>query len=247
MPDTRHSKLHAEDLANSIRSELNKALESDSMINKLVSALKTTLIHEITPIITRKVTENVREYFDFEIQTRDERIAKLETTVQTLLDQQDESEQYSRRNCLIFHGLEEREEENTSETIINLCEEKLGVKLNMKDIDRSHRMGPSREKKRRGVIVKFTNYHTRDQIYKSRKKLRNVQSDAIYIHESLTKIRTDLFWKVKTKFREKLEALWTQDGRILCVTKHTKKRVALTKESDMHRLSKADSQVTSNT
>ena len=61
----------------------------------------------------------MREYVDFELKTRDDHIASLEADIQTLLDQQDESEQYSRRNCLIFHGIEERENENTSDTIIN--------------------------------------------------------------------------------------------------------------------------------
>ena len=57
-PVTRNSKLQAEELSDSIRTELNRALESDDMINKMVSALTKTLVDEITPIITKKVTEN---------------------------------------------------------------------------------------------------------------------------------------------------------------------------------------------
>ena len=220
---TRSSKIQAEELASSIRTELNRALDSDTVTAKLVSALKKTLIDEMTPIITKNVTENVREYFDFEIQTRDTRIASLEKKIENLLDQQDEAEQYSRRNCLIFHGLEEKVNENTDETVIKLCEEKMNVKINPRDIDRSHRIGPSKDKKNRGVIVKFTNYKTRDQIYKNRKKLRSSQEGAIFVHESLTKTRSELFWKVKSKYKDMIEALWTQDGRILCILKHTKK------------------------
>lgn len=238
-PVTRHSKLQAEELSDNIRNELNKALESESLTNKMVSALKKTLVDEITPIITQKVTENVREYVDFELKTRDEHIACLEASIQTLLDQQDESEQYSRRNCLVFHGLVESENENTNDTIINLCDEKLNIKLNDKDIDRSHRLGPIKEKKCRGVIVKFMNYDTRGQIYRSRTKLRNTQKDAIFVHESLTKTRSELFRKVKFKYKDHLEAIWTQDGRILCVTKSTKKRISITKEDHLEKLKKA--------
>ena len=220
-PNTRN-KLQTEEITNAVRTELNRALGSDEIANKLVSALQKTLIEEITPIITKKVTENIREYIEFELQSRDNLITSLETKIQTLLDQQDETEQYSRINCLVFHGVEERENENTNETIISLCDKKLGIKLSERDIDRSHRVGPSKEKKSRGVIVKFTNYQARDQIYKKRKLLRTSQDGAIYIHESLTRLRSELFRKVKNNFRDVLEALWTQDGRILCIHKQSK-------------------------
>ena len=62
--------------------------------------------------------------------------------------------------------------------------------------------------------------------------------EEIYIHESLTKKRTELFWKVKSQFRDNLEALWTQDGRIRAIEKHTKKRITITTESDLKKLSK---------
>ena len=86
--------------------------------------------------------------------------------------------------------------------------------------------------------MKFTNYHVRDQIYKNRRKMRNLHDEAIYIHESLTRKRTDLFWKVKTHYKDCTEAIWTQDGRILAISKHTKKRVTITKEGDLQKLRK---------
>ena len=235
-PVTRNAKQHTEELTNNIRCELNRVLESDDLLKRLVNALKTTLVDEITPIITKNVTENVREYIDFELQSRDEHIATLENKVQILLNQQDEAEQYSRRNCLIFHGIEESENENTNDKIMALCEQKLKVKVDCKDIDRSHRLGPRKDKKSRGVIVKFTSYNTREQIYRNRKKLRGSKDGAIFVHESLTKYRSELFWKVKSKFKDELEAIWTQDGRILCIDKSTKKRVSITKDSDLRKL-----------
>lgn len=239
MTTTRSLKLQAEELTNNIRDELNRALESDTLINKLVSVLKKTLIEEITPMITKKISENLREYIDFELQARDTQISVLETKMQSSLDQQDESEQYSRRNSLIFNGIKEVLNENTNETIIKMCAEKLDIALDAREIDRSHRLGQSKEKRNRGVIVKFTNYHVREKIYSNRRKLRHCQDEAIYIHESLTRRRTELFWKVKTKYREQVEALWTQDGRILAISKQTKKRITMTTEGDLHKLSKA--------
>ena len=215
MANTRNSKLQAEELHNTIRTEIDKVLESNAVACKLVSAIKQTLIDEVTPIITEKVTESLRENIDFEMQTRDTRIASLEKHIESLLDQQDESDQYSRRNCLIFHGINENVNENTDETVIKLCADKLNIVVDSTDIDRSHRFGPSKENKTRGVIAKFTNYRIRNEIYRNRKKLRNLQGGGIYVHESLTKTRTELFWKIKTKYSNHIEALWTQDGRIL--------------------------------
>ena len=78
--------------------------------------------------------------------------------------------------------------------------ENLDLALDAREIDRSHRLGQSKEKRNRGVIVKFTHYHLRDKIYKNRRKLRHRQDEASYIHESPTRRRTELFWKVKTKY-----------------------------------------------
>ena len=70
-----------------------------------------------------------------------------------------------------------------------------------KDIERNHRLGPSKEKKNRGVIIKLTNYDTPDQIYKTRKNLEILQEGAVFAHESLTKTRSGLFPEVKPNSR----------------------------------------------
>ena len=68
----------------------------------------------------------------------------------------------SMRNNLIFYNIQESDEENTTEKILSLMEEKLVIKdakAKVK-IDRSHRLGRKRsnESKPRPIVVKFNFY-----------------------------------------------------------------------------------------
>ena len=47
-------------------------------------------------------------------------------------------EQYSRRNCILIHGIAENKEENTDQQAIDFINDNLDIKIS---IDRSHRIG----------------------------------------------------------------------------------------------------------
>ena len=53
----------------------------------------------------------------------------------------DRQEQYSRRNCLLIHGVDEVKGEDTDELSIKVIEEHMNQKIKPEDIDRSHRLG----------------------------------------------------------------------------------------------------------
>ena len=67
------------------------------------------------------------------IQTQHAQLAKLENQV-------NEQEQYSKRNCLIFLGIPETKEENTTDVVQQIASEKLGINLPPTAVDRSHRL-----------------------------------------------------------------------------------------------------------
>ena len=56
----------------------------------------------------------------------------------------DDIEQYSRRSCLILTGIEERKGENTDNLVLSAFNTYLGFKLDLYEIDRSHRLGRKR-------------------------------------------------------------------------------------------------------
>ena len=86
-----------------------------------------------------------------------EKIEKLERIV-------DRQEQYSRRNCLLLHGIAEGERENTDELVSETLNEKMYIDLTPSDLDGTHRIGQKKasSKKPRAVITKFVRYNTRN-------------------------------------------------------------------------------------
>ena len=112
---------------------------------------------------------------------KDEKINQLENTIENLVEKQksisseiDDLEQYSQRNCLVLHGVNERNDENTNEIIIKTFSEELGVEIKEDDLDRSHRLGKPKRKdnKPRPVIVKFARYIVRREIFMKKRKLK---------------------------------------------------------------------------
>ena len=155
-----------------------------------------------------------------------EQIASMERTQQSLTDELDELEQYSRRNCLVVHGLPENSNaagnENTTEAFLKVAGS-LGVHLDAGCIDRSHRMGRTSPeyagtRNPRPVIVKFTSYEPRRAIFTSKRKLKGTH---IVITGNLTRRRADLLRKARDS--PNVEASWTSDGRIVCLLTNGRK------------------------
>lgn len=103
----------------------------------------------------------------------------------------DALEQYGRRNCLIFRGIDHGVSEGTDGKIINLVNDKLGIKFNRSDLDRAHRlMRKNQTTKPRPIIVKFTSYNMKAEVYRQKRKFNGT---GFVITESLTKVRLELY------------------------------------------------------
>ena len=135
----------------------------------------------------------------------------------------DSLEQYSRRNSLRISGIEELPNENTDELVLSVAH-LLHVKLDARDIDRSHRVGKIGLKdsegqvKHRQIIVKFATYNARQRLYSMRKELKEPQDDhlkGIFLSEDLTKSRSKLLFDARTLARaNKLQYAYASDGKI---------------------------------
>ena len=101
---------------------------------------------------------------------------KLQTEIEELKLVADEAEQYSRRNCLILTGVPEVQEEDTDDMVRDVAQKWLNVQLDIRSIDRSHRL---RKKtlhgKPRPIIVKLSNYHDNEKMYQARKNLKGTK------------------------------------------------------------------------
>ena len=121
----------------------------------------------------------------------------------------DRHEQYSRRNCLLIHGVKVNEKEDTDEVVIEFFEKELKEKLSANDIDRSHRLGKEQSGTRpRPIIIKFTRYNVCNVIYRKKKK-----GKAVSITDNLAKKRITEMKVARKTYGFK--NVWSQDGKIL--------------------------------
>ena len=88
------------------------------------------------------------EELEVDRKEKEREIAELKSTINSLnvrLDKADRAldrqEQYSRRNCLLIHGIDEENQENTDEVVINVLKKEMDEEITHLDIDRLHRLG----------------------------------------------------------------------------------------------------------
>ena len=107
-----------------------------------------------------------------------ERIEELESKI-------DRQEQYSRRNCILIHGIAENNEENKDQQAIDFINDNLDIKVDEIDIDRSYRIGryDKAKKKARPMTVKFARYNVKGRVFREKWKLKGT---GIMTTESLT-------------------------------------------------------------
>ena len=158
-------------------------------------------------------------------------IAELKSTINSLnvsLDKADRAldrqEQYSRRNCLLIHGIDEENQENTDEVVINALKQEMDEEITHLDIDRSHCLGNQKleKSKPQPIIIKFSRYNVRAKVFKNKRKLKGKRPS---VTESSTKTRTEKLQKAREEhcFRNAR----SNDGKMLKIDVNNHKRVKI--------------------
>ena len=178
---------------------------SDALVSKLLASkdfmatlADKLLSHGALDTVKQSVYEasamdNSRTYAS--VTAMEGKLSALDSNNKALSDEMDALEQYSRRNCLLFHGVPETDADDTTESVISLCKGKLDVDVSRDLIDRSHRLGqrhvgPSGEYKPRPIIVKFRSYET--EYFTDNYYVDNVHSPVIDIANLSTILDNDL-------------------------------------------------------
>ena len=98
---------------------------------------------------------------------------RLQDVIKKLEHEVDDQQQYSRRNCLIVHGIDEKPNENTDKIVMDLLQNKLEAGVTQNEVSRTHRLGRKREdNKARPIIMRLISYRQRKKIFDSKKMLR---------------------------------------------------------------------------
>ena len=150
----------------------------------------------------------------------------------------DDIEQYSRRSCLVVTGVPEKEEENTDDIILNTATQKLGIKLELHEIAKSHRLGTKKESKEgqpihRPIIVKIVSDRSKQKLFHQKKKLKGT---GISIFGNLTQRRAQLMKEVKRIAG--VRNVWSNDGNIFTFN-HFGKIVKVTRNEDLKKVKPA--------
>ena len=126
--------------------------------------------------ITQKFDEyeKDRREKDAIIATLQSELKSASMKVEDLEKKMERQEQYSRRNCILIHGLKEEIDESTDDRVLKLFREELNEDVLLADLDRTHRIGKKSDSssKPHPVIVKFARYKIRKKVFKSKKNSR---------------------------------------------------------------------------
>ena len=160
--------------------------------------------------------EDINKKFDNyekekEIKDLKEKVLILSNEKKDLEQIIDRQEQYSRRNCILIHGVKEEQNEDTDNVVVKLIKDSLEEDVDLTELDRSHRIGKKKSNgKARSIIVKFARYNVRRKVFYNKKKLKGKN---ISITESLTKFLMEKLQEARELYDRK--NVWTYDGRIM--------------------------------
>ena len=181
-----------------------------------------------------KSVEFMSEKFDgFELQLDDSKrdihllwgkIEDHDVKFAHLYDRIDDLERKSRRNFLLFVGIEERKDEDRDALVLDICNSELEVQVSLEDIERSHRLGARihqqkewcnnaeasqrRQQGHRPIIVKFNSCRKTQAVFVAKKLKGNRKA----ILENLTKERLRICNIAKETVGHR--NVWTADGKI---------------------------------
>ena len=144
---------------------------SDSLLLALTN--NSELADKIRGILCKDLITEVHTLRDV-VQKRDERMKKMEDTIQEQSHLIDTLEQYSRRNSLRVNGIAESEELDLLEACMALFNDRMAVDppIRSEDIDRLHRVGKPGHGKKRPVLVKFAAYRAKERVYLAKSRLK---------------------------------------------------------------------------
>lgn len=134
-------------------------------------------LDRLSDLVSKKVNDN----FTAAIEAINNKISEIHVKIDILKQQNlrfknllDKHEQYSRRNNLRLHGIPENEQEKgTDEMVVNFFKDKLKMEVPVSALDRSHPSGRGNTGKPRSILIKFIDYHMRNNILRNRYLLKN--------------------------------------------------------------------------
>ena len=190
-------------------------MQEKTQSSQIKGELQLKELSEAVEFITKKFDQYEAERKEKEkiINDLQGKVSEMSNELEVLKNSLDRQQQYSRRNCVLIHGISEQKCEDTDEQALKTIKEGLGETVKKSDLDRTLRIGAFKEGKNkcRSIIVKFFWYNVRDKVFKNKKKLKG---KGYSVTGSLTVLRIKRHTEARNSFG--FINVWTQDGKILC-------------------------------
>jgi hypothetical protein len=148
-------------------------------------------------------------------------IEQLKQSVASLDRRLEETEQYSRRTSLRFNSVKLPTKPNgqiirlinSDHLVFDICNNELGLDLQLQDLGRTHPFGPVQDDKA-DIIARFISYRPRQQVFSNKRKLKQHQYGT-FIYENLTTRRYALISELnKLRQNDDINSCWSYGGRI---------------------------------
>ena len=214
------------------KSRKHSSTSDDSTMVKLMEILKdetfvANFAEQIADVVVAQKLNVRLENMERETAALTTKIRTLEEKVETLEAETDRREQYTRRPNLRISGIPETTNEVTNDLVVTTIK-KLGFdNIGVSDLERSHRIVRKTDNRgrprRRTIIVRSLTDAVRDDVYRSRTKLKNHnqhhRDEQVYINEDLTSKRASLAYKARSLKKEnKINDCWTYTGKVFVKT-----------------------------
>lgn len=149
------------------------------MFKSLIDEIKEstdTKINAIQAELIDIAKDNIRmkkenDHYKGKIESQNEIINNLTTRIEEL-------ESYSRRECLVIHGIKETDDPKADRMEFHkFTDEHLDITVDDSAISRMHRLGPKSSDKTRPIVVKFVGHDSKAELFYAKKKLKGKKTD----------------------------------------------------------------------
>lgn len=145
-------------------------------------------------------------------------------------------DQYSRRQNLEIHGLEQAEDENLLNKINNIARKLNIPEVTTREVEAVHRL-PSKPDKVPVVLVRFSSRVTKEKWMQQRALLRT-KEPGLSFFDNLTARNKHLLWLAKVKAREHAyQFVWQRNGRVLVRKRQGGQVIQIKSEDDLSKIS----------
>lgn len=214
--------------------ETKKSLLSEAQLNQIGECVQAAIESQLSKVVDRfdSVLATVQEHLTVVEKTNNDlrnevselksKVSELEQKVENLTIENQQANQYSRRNSLRLSGIKETEGESTDKIVMDVITA-VGAPVSIDQVDRTHRLGPyskpdqaAGNRRPRDIIIKFVSFRARQNLYTLRTKLKDNGYKGVFLNEDLTRSRSDLYYQARQLVKsKKVEGTWTSDGVVL--------------------------------